>query len=133
MTTTTARTAAELCRDYLAALERQDVPALIDLLAPDAITEFPFAPEGIQRLYTGAEVQPFIELVIARLLASVKITDLEITEVSASLIFAELRSDCVTKKGLAYQNRYIVKVTAADGKITLWREYFDPRATETVK
>lgn len=70
---------------------------------------------------------------VGRLLAEVKIVHSELFEVSDGLVFAELRSDCTTRKGLKYQNRYVVKVQAEGGRITLWREYFDPRATSTVK
>jgi ketosteroid isomerase-like protein len=126
-------TAADLCRDYLAALERRDVDAVMALLAPDAESDFPFAPEGIQQTYLGDEVRGFIDLVIGRLLTEVKIVHSELFEVSDGLVFAELRSDCTTRKGLKYQNRYVVKVQAEGGRITLWREYFDPRATSTVR
>ena len=125
--------AAELCREYLAALERRDVDAVIELLSADAESDFPFAPEGVQPTYVGAEVRGFIELVIGKLLTEVKITQADLYEVDDTLVFAELRSDCTTRKGLKYQNRYVVKVAAADGKITLWREYFDPRATTAVR
>lgn len=126
-------TAADLCRAYLAALERRDVDAVVALLAPDAESDFPFAPDGIQQTYVGEEVRGFIDLVIGRLLTEVRITQADLFEVDDSLVFAELRSDCTTRKGLKYQNRYVVKVQAARGKITLWREYFDPRATTTVR
>jgi ketosteroid isomerase-like protein len=127
-------TAAELARAYLRHVEERDAAAVVALLAPHGISEFPFAPAGIQQVYTGPEeAQAFIGMVIEKLIASIRINDLEITEVSPTLAFAELTSDCETKKGLKYQNRYVVKVTSEAGKITLWREFFDPRATETVK
>jgi ketosteroid isomerase-like protein len=130
---TVVPTAAQLCREYLAALERRDVDAVLALLAPDAESDFPFAPDGIQQTYVGEDVRGFIDLVIGRLLTDVKITQSDIFEVDEDLIFAELRSDCTTRKGLKYQNRYVVKVRAQNGRITLWREYFDPRATSTVR
>jgi ketosteroid isomerase-like protein len=134
MTTSPTTTAAELCRQYFRHVEEQDVEAIVSLLAPEGVSEFPFAPEGVQRLYVGPDdVKPFLQLVLVRLLESVRVADLEIFEVSADLVFAELTSDCTTRKGLAYRNRYIVKVATEDGRITLWREYFDPRATDTVK
>jgi hypothetical protein len=131
---TTTSTAAELCREYLRSIAARDVDGMVAVLAADAVSEFPFAPAGTPTSFAGAEaVRGFLDLVIARLLATIELHGLEITEVNPSLAFAEFTSDCTTKKGLRYQNRYVVRVEARDGKVSLWREYFDPRATDAVK
>lgn len=124
-----SRTAASLTEEYLACLERRDVDAAFSLLRADAVSEWPYLPPGLQTLYpTRDSARPFVGLVIEGLLETVSIRDLDITEAGPDLCFAEFRSDCRTKKGVPYRNRYIIKVQAVDGEIVLWREYCDPQA-----
>lgn len=128
------RSAADLIREYLQCLEKRDVDGAFSLLRADAVSEWPYLPEGLQTIYPSAEAaHPFVNQVIRGLLAEVSIVDLEINEVSPYLAFAEFRSDCRTKKGLPYRNRYIVKAVSDGELITLWREYCDPLATKTVQ
>lgn len=126
-------TAAELANSYIAALQDRNVAAVLSLLAPDACSEFPFAPDNVPSRFVGRDVAEFISLVVGQLIERISIQDVEITEVSSTLAFVEMTSDCLTRRGEAYRNRYVIRVESANGQITLWREFFDPLATTVVR
>ena len=131
--TGSSSTAADLCGRYLAGLADRDVDAIAALLAEDSVSEFPFSPFASKRIVRGVPAEAEFLGYILGLLEHIEIRELEIIAVTRDLAFAEFASDCVTRGGGSYQNRYIVKVDSEAGRITRWREYLDPKAIETVK
>ncbi|HEV7370323.1 nuclear transport factor 2 family protein [Arenibaculum sp.] len=100
-----------------------------DMFAPDAAFEFPFAPPGMARAARGrAEID--------RHLAS--LTDFALDAVSRPAVHWVEGGDAVvlefeargrnTRTGAAYDQRYVSVIELRDGRIALYRDYWNPLA-----
>ncbi|MBG0855605.1 nuclear transport factor 2 family protein [Streptomyces spinoverrucosus] len=127
---TTPTQPAELYRHGLRLLLDKDIPAWVDLWDDDGVFEFPFAPPGWPRRLEGKaavadymrgypdhiDLQDFPDLKIHR-------TD------DPGTIVVEMRGvGRLVKSGAPYDMTYIAVVTVTDGRITHYRDYWNPLA-----
>ncbi|MFT4113923.1 nuclear transport factor 2 family protein [Silvibacterium sp.] len=103
---------------------------LLELVADDAVMEFPFAPEGRpQRLNGKREIAPYLDelkkvirLDEVRLVAMHKTVDPETV-----ILQAEGKGQAI-QTGRPFHPRYIVVLTFRDGRIIRWQDYWNPLA-----
>lgn len=120
-------TTAELGQKFLKALETKDLGQIMPLWNDDGVLEFPFAPDGSPKTFEGTDT-------IRRTLAAAfvqrpKMKFPEITTYQAedpNLAFLEFKGDMTLKSGAPYNNTYIAKVVARDGRLVQFKEFFNP-------
>jgi ketosteroid isomerase-like protein len=126
----TARTAAELGKAYLDALQAQDRDEMLALLAEDFTLEMPCNVSGTNDLsgtWVGLETARTNIDAGFRAMQAIKLVDLEITQAAgADIAFAEGLGDMTTASGRPYNNRYVFRFDAENGKIKRVREYINP-------
>ncbi|GAA2265685.1 hypothetical protein GCM10010145_34780 [Streptomyces ruber] len=131
-TTPTPTAPADLFRHSLRLLLEKDIPAWVGLWAEDGVAEFPFAPEGWPRRLDGREavaaymrnypdhidLHDFPDLTIHRT------TDPEVIVVEMRGVGRLVRTDS------PFDMTYVVVVTVRDGRITAYRDYWNPLALQ---
>jgi hypothetical protein len=116
-------------REIVAAIDGMRVDALIQFFADDAVMELPFAPGRMPRRYEGRAASYGFQTFVRDAFRSFSMTADAIYETSdPNVVIAELHSDgVVAENGRPYRNRYVIIITFDDdGRITNWREYYDP-------
>jgi ketosteroid isomerase-like protein len=107
-------------------LSARDMAGLREILADDIVVEWPFAGRDILTYHGGeTAIQMFSPINIFESF-QLSITDIHelpagdtvILQGHSHGVFADSRPD--------YVNRYVFILTIAQGKITRWREYFNP-------
>jgi len=104
------------------------VESFIDMVAPDGVMEFPYAPEGAVKKIEGSEA-------LAKYLLSVSEV-ISIGEISKPTVHQTLDQNVVIlefecaghglKTGRAYNQRYISVITLKNGKIQRYLDYWNP-------
>ena len=111
-------------------LEDKDVPAFLALFAEDAVQDMPYAPPGFPKRVEGVAgiAELFAGFPDATESASFSILSIAPAGDPNRLV-AEI-DGVIAFKGAAepYRQRYVAVFEFADGKIALFREYFDPLA-----
>lgn len=115
-------------RDYIQAQADLDVDAMMALLTPDAIFEFPYAVAGMDRIAGGdpAALRAHNEM-MPNFIKSFEFTNIEVDQLKDEgryLVQLDVRG-VLLKEAPVYENRYCIVVTLRDGKVSHWREYFD--------
>ena len=120
-------TTAELAQRFLTALTTRDVDQVMPLWNPDGVMEFPFVPEGSPNTFEGTDA---IRATLAS--AFVQRPRMRFFDVKAyqaadpDLAFVEFKGDMTLQSGAPYNNTYIAKVEARDGKLVHFKEFFNP-------
>lgn len=121
--------AQDLAQRWLGALHALDIGAAVELLADDAVLEIPLAPPGLPDRFEGkAAIEAFLSS--SQVFSKLDFHDIAVHETSdPELVVVEFRSSgTFTATGLNYANRYALVVRARNGRIVLYREYFNPLA-----
>lgn len=119
---------AELFRHGLQLLLDKKFSAWVDLWADDGVIEFPFAPEGWpKRLEGKAAVADYMrgypDHIDIRELPELQIHEMADT----STIVVEMRAvGTLVQTGAPFDMTYIAVVSFADGRITRYRDYWNP-------
>lgn len=109
-------------------LLKQDVDGFVDLFAPDAVIELPFAGPGMPSRLDGQQaIRDFSRRTAA---SPLRIDDLEATAVyhthDPEVVIIELVSrGTVTSTGGTFAGTSIQVFRIRDGKIVLFRDYFN--------
>lgn len=113
--------------EIAAIISRMEADPLRDLLADDVVMEFPYATGGVPDRVTGADAVVEAMKVTRTMFSAFRQTPTAIyaSPVSESVI-VEAESEGEWLDGGHYANRYAILFTFRDGKVVLWREYFDP-------
>jgi ketosteroid isomerase-like protein len=114
---------------FLQALSALDAPAMFGELSEDATCEFPACPPGAPRQFVGrAACEGFFSTMIRPMWSVFALTDVTVTALAGDpeRAVAEYTSDGLLLDGSPYHNTYLSMFTVRDGKIQMWREYFDP-------
>ena len=120
-------TTADLAEQFLNALTTRDVDQVMPLWNEDGVMEFPFVPEGSPNRFEGLDA-------IRSTLASAFVQrprmlffDVKAYQAADSnLAFVEFKGDMTLQNGAPYNNTYIAKVEARDGKLIHFKEFFNP-------
>ena len=131
-----ARRAANLAqfRSVLATISAGEFDRLAEFMTDDLIFDLPYGPDFLPNPIDGLEAWNQMQLMTFKLFSSFA---LELDEVHECLdpdeLVAEYRSNAVVaRNGNAYRNRYIGVVRFRDGKISHWREFHNPQATDVL-
>ena len=119
-----------LFRDSLRMMLEKNTSAWVDLWAADGIMEFPFAPEGWpQRLEGRDAIAAYIRDYPDHIDLH-DIPDLLIHQTSDSrTIVVEMRAvGRLVETDKPFEMKYIAVVTVEDGRITSYRDYWNPLA-----
>lgn len=131
MTTPTTPTApADLYRHSLRLLLDKDIAAWVALWAEDGRMEFPFAPEGRPRQLQGRDAVAAYMRHYPDHIDLHDFPELRIHQTTdAETIVVEMRGvGRVVRTGAPFDMRYIAVVTIHDGRITSYRDYWNPAA-----
>ncbi|GAB3159470.1 hypothetical protein GCM10027290_64420 [Micromonospora sonneratiae] len=127
-----ARSDADVVRALLDAESRRDIAAMTELVAPDLVFDTPYAPPGVPATLTGRDafgdtLRRFIG-VDGGFYRTFELDDIVVHPTAEpGLVFAEYASTgVVAATGHTYTNRYVALFRLVDGKVQLFREYFNP-------
>lgn len=122
-------TAGEMLVAMLRAIEGRNLAAIGELTHPDGRFEGPYSPGG-EMVTRGREaVVAMLEGVGEKMFKQVAFTiEREYPCTDPAFAVAEYRSEALLHNGADYVNRYIAVCEVRDGKIMLFREYFNPMA-----
>ncbi|WP_221358586.1 nuclear transport factor 2 family protein [Streptomyces beigongshangae] len=126
----TAPRPADLFRHGLRLLLDKDIPAWVALWDDHGVLEFPFAPDGWpKRLEGRAAVSEYMRHYPDHIDLR-DFPDLRIHETGeAGTIVVEMRGvGRLVQTGAPFDMTYIAVVTVADGRITHYRDYWNPLA-----
>ena len=122
----------QIVQSYMVLYAQQSWDAWIDLWADDGVLEFPFAPAGRRARYAGkADILAYMQATAARMGGHIKSEGLEYFRI---LPMAEPGAIClemavkgrVVATGAPYAQKYISIIETRGGKITVYREYWNP-------
>ncbi len=110
----------------IAAVGALDIAGAREHLADDLVLELPFRSGGHARTLVGDDAHAFMAL-LPKLFDRMDFVEVTVHGATSSgVIAAEYVSRGETRTGRPYHNRYAAFFEVTDGKITRWREYFDP-------
>ena len=121
-----------LLQRYLYLYSQQSWGEWIDLWADDGVLEFPFAPPGRRSRYVGtAEILDYMKAVAVRMEGRIKSEGLDYFQVrpmqDSSVICLEMGvKGRILATDAPYLQKYISIVETKGGKISLYREYWNP-------
>lgn len=108
---------------------RADASSFIDMLADDAVMEFPFAPAGLPTRLKGRDAVADHLKRLAGLISFDRIGPAIVRATTPDVAVLEFTgSGRGLKTGAAYEQRYISVVETRDGRITRYSDYWDPLA-----
>ena len=107
---------------------------LVEFMTDDLIFDLPYGPDFLPSPIEGLEAWNQMQLMTFKLFDSFA---LELGEVHPCLdpdeLVVEYRSNAVVaRNGNSYRNRYIGVVRFRAGKISHWREFHNPQATDVL-
>jgi uncharacterized protein len=116
----------EIVRRVIRAVGELDIAQARQWLADDLVLELPFRAGGHSRRLVGRDAHAFMGL-LPRIFERMDFTTIEVHGATASgVIAAEYVSNGLTKAGKPYPNAYAAFFEVSNGKVTRWREYFNP-------
>ena len=103
-------------------------------MTDDLVFDLPYGPDFLPNPIEGLEQWNQMQLMTFKLFTSFA---LQLDEVHECLdpdeLIAEYHSEAVVaRNGNAYRNRYIGVLRFRDGKISHWREFHNPQATDVL-
>ncbi|MDZ4827237.1 MAG: nuclear transport factor 2 family protein [Actinomycetota bacterium] len=107
---------------------------LADFMTDDLVFDLPYGPDFLPNPIEGLEQWNQMQLMTFKMFSSFALTLDEIHEcLDPDELVAEYHSDAVVvRNGNAYENRYIGVLRFRSGKISHWREYHNPQATDVL-
>ncbi|WP_030899713.1 nuclear transport factor 2 family protein [Streptomyces sp. NRRL F-5126] len=123
---------ADIYRHGLRLLLAKDMDGWAGLWAEDGTMEFPFAPPGRPRLLEGREAVAAYMSGYPDHIDLHDFTDVRIHETTdPATIVVEMRGvGRLVRTGGPFDMRYIAVVAFADGRITSYRDYWNPLAVQ---
>lgn len=129
---TVPMTAAELYRHGLRLLLEKDIPGWVDLWDEDGVLEFPFAPQGWPERLEGRQaiadyMRHYPDHVDLHDFPDVHIHR---TTVPGTIVVEMRGVGRLVKTDSPFDMTYIAVVTVEDGRITSYRDYWNPLAVQ---
>jgi ketosteroid isomerase-like protein len=127
--------AAEVFEQVLEMYRTGNLLTLIDLMAEDAVMEFPFAPPGRPRRVEGKNNIIKYNQAILGIATVTGFTDVEIHRmIDPDCVVIEMTGHgTVRATGDAYERRYIDVCRTKNGHIKLIRDYWNPQDSQISK
>ena len=103
----------------------RDFAGLRAISDPDVVLEFPFHPNGPAEFHgIDAMIEQFGVLAAFQTL---EITPIDVFDTGGEVVIVEGRSFGTYRSGRPpYENHYLFVLSFRDGKLTRWREFFNP-------
>jgi ketosteroid isomerase-like protein len=131
-----ARRAAnkQVFADVQATISAGEFERLGDFMVDDLHFELPYGPAFMPNPIEGLEAWNQMQLMTFALFDSFRLIPIELHDcLDPDELIAEYRSEAKVKRnGNDYVNRYIGVLRFRDGKISHWREFHNPTATEVL-
>jgi ketosteroid isomerase-like protein len=131
-----ARRAAnkQVFADVQATISAGEFERLGDFMVDDLHFELPYGPAFMPNPIEGLEAWNQMQLMTFALFDSFRLIPIELHDcLDPDELIAEYRSEAKVKRnGNDYVNRYIGVLRFRDGKISHWREFHTPTATEVL-
>jgi ketosteroid isomerase-like protein len=118
-----------IAMDFLATLGRLDFDAAALMLDEDAVLELPYVNNGLTLRGRTNIVQFFRQTMGKSVSGIVYKLDKAYPSQEAGAVVVEVSTQGRTATGLDYTNRLVGIFVFRDGKIVLFREYFNPSRT----
>ena len=127
--------AAEALKQIFEAFKTGNLEVLIDLIAEDAVMEFPFAPPDRPRRVEGKENIIKYNMQVLSISKITGYTDLEIHHtIDPDCVIVEMTGHgTVLATGNTFERRYIDVCRTKDGRIEFIRDYWNPQESPTAK
>lgn len=115
-------------RDFLRLLSEKNMDAWVNLWAEDAVQEMPFSPAGFPTKVEGRDALSQHYSGLPKAFGAMSFPDLVLYSMSdPNWVLAEYRGEIdVLATGRPYNNHYCGLFHLRDGKIVLFREYYNP-------
>ena len=131
-----ARRAAnkQVFADVQATISAGQFDKLGDFMVDDLLFELPYGPAFMPNPVEGLEAWNQMQLMTFAMFDSFKLEPIEYHEcLDPDELIAEYRSEAIVKRnGNEYKNRYIGVLRFRDGKISEWKEFHNPKATDVL-
>jgi len=121
--------AAEVFEQFLEVFRSGNPQPLNDLLAEDAVMEFPFAPPSRPRRVEGkSNIMKYLQAIQGNITVT-SFSDVEIHRmIDPDCVVVEMTGHgTVLATGAAYDRRYIDVFRTKNGRIQLFRDYWNPQ------
>jgi uncharacterized protein len=118
----------------LAAITAGEYERLVDFMTDDLEFDLPYGPDFLPMPIRGRDTWNQMQLAtFAMFRGFTNVPDAIYETTDPDVLVAEYHSQAeVVRNGNEYRNRYIGVLRFRDGKISHWREYHDPRATDVM-
>jgi uncharacterized protein len=118
----------------LATISAGQFDRLAEFMTDDLVFELPYGPDFLPDPIEGLETWNQMQLMTFKLFSTFALELVDVHDcIDPDELIAEYRSDAVVaRNGNPYRNRYIGVLRFRDGKISGWREYHNPTATEVM-
>ena len=110
----------------LGSLRSGDVEGWMTIYAPDAIHEFPFAPEGAPRALVGRDAIAAYMRQLPSLIRFGALSDVRSRQAGDELIVEATGHHQRIADGIARDLSYVWFITRQNGKVTRFRDYMNP-------
>ena len=112
---------------YLRAAASLDPDTYAAVWTEDGTLEMPYHPDPAARVTVGRAAIRARMTTAADVLAKLEWVDPVIRATEEPGVYVvEMSSEAKRVNGDPYRNTYVIVARVVDGKIALWREYFDP-------
>jgi ketosteroid isomerase-like protein len=108
------------------ALKAGDIDGWMDIYAPDAVHEFPFAPEGRPRSLVGRDAIAAYMRQLPGFIRFGTLNDVRVREVGDEVIIEATGNHRRVSDDAPRELSYIWFITRRDGKVTHLRDYMNP-------
>jgi uncharacterized protein len=108
------------------ALQAGDVNGYLEIYAPDAVHEFPFAPEGAVRCLEGREAITAYMRQLPERIRFGSLSDVRVREAGDELIIEATGHHRSIPDGTPRDLSYVWFITLRDGQVTHIRDYMNP-------
>ncbi|HEY2071650.1 MAG TPA: nuclear transport factor 2 family protein [Rhizomicrobium sp.] len=121
-----------IVQSYMVLFSQQRWDEWIDLWADDGVLEFPFAPPGRRGHYTGKpDILAYMKAVAVRMAGGLKVEGMEYYRMHPMLDPAAVCIEMgvkgrVVETDAPYVQKYISIIETKGGKVSLFREYWNP-------
>lgn len=126
------QTVQHILQSYLALYAQKRWDDWIDLWAEDGVLEFPFAPAGRRGRYVGkADILAYMQATSSRMTGGIQTEGMGYFQVRPMLDPSSCCLEMSVKgrilaTGEPYEQKYVSIIETRDGKLTLYREYWNP-------